>query len=80
MVWKGGGGIGADRSYRNRYQLEELSSVSFNEADKDGEGWGGTECDVVGSCELITETAELAISLTFIAAEWRSVSCRDYTH
>jgi hypothetical protein len=73
-----GRGIRVDTLYRNRYQLEELSSVSFIEADKEGEGWGGTECDVVGSCELIAETAELAISLTFIAAEWRTVSCRDY--
>ena len=40
---------------------------------------GRTECDVVASCELIAETAELATSLTFIAAERRTVACRAYT-
>ena len=41
---------------------------------------GRTECDVVASCELIAETAELAISLTFFAAGRRTVACRAYTH
>ena len=41
---------------------------------------GTTECDVVASCELIAESAELAISLTFIVADWRIAACRAYTH
>jgi len=41
---------------------------------------GRTECDVVASCELFAETAELAISVNFIAAERRTVACRAYIH
>ena len=39
---------------------------------------GRTESDVVASCELFAETAELATSLTFIAAERRTVVYRAY--